>query len=255
MSHAFLHYDQRSRVAAILTAVLVFVACFTQPSRAQDALQLWYLERSPYYVTEADGSVSGIVASPVEAAMNAAGIDRQWKQSPGARQLAEVERGTAFACGVGWFRNPKREAFARFSKPVYRDKPMVALIRADDEKTKAHPTLESLMRDKGLAMGAKNGFSYGGFADGMIEALAPKQVVTSQDHKGMGRMLAKRRFDYLLIAAEEADHVLAQLGPLGEQLTTQELSDFPPGNTRYLMCSKAVPQDLIDRFSQALNTP
>ena len=51
--------------------------------------------------------------------------------SPPQRQLLLVQTGDAGACGLGWFRNAERERLGRFSRPLYRDLPMGALVRAD----------------------------------------------------------------------------------------------------------------------------
>ena len=65
---------------------------------------------------------------------------------------------------------PEREKFAKFSTPVYQDRPQVIVMRADNSHRINHPTLAALFADKNLKLGAKLGYSYGSFVDGLMVA-------------------------------------------------------------------------------------
>ena len=219
---------------------------------AAEELEILYHHRPPYYALNENGIVSGIVATPINKSLKAAGIPYQWVSRAGNAQLNIIKRGKLFACAAGWFKNPERQKFARYSQPIYRDKPQVVVMRTDSEAVLQHSTQRSLFSDSNFKFGAKLGYSYGAFIDALIEELSPKVMRNTQDSGGMVRMLLGRRFDYFVAAPEEFASLAARLGIAGEDIMSVSLKDIPPGNQRYLMCSRSVPQDLIKQFDVAL---
>ena len=125
-------------------------------------------------------------------------------------------------------------------------------MRADNSHRINHPTLAALFADKNLKLGAKLGYSYGSFVDGLMASLSPRTVRTSQSSDGIVRMLLGRRFEYFISAPEEFDILSERLGIAGEDIISAKLSDVPPGNQRYLMCSKSVSDETIRRINAAL---
>ncbi len=215
-------------------------------------LKILYHDRPPYNVLEDGGQVAGIVATPINDGLRAAAIPFKWVSRSGNAQIKIIKRGKEFACAAGWFKNPEREEFANYSNPVYRDKPQIIVTRTDNEKVMQHSTLREMFADPGLKFGAKLGYSYGGFIDGLIAELNPKVMRNTQDSGGMVRMLLGRRFDYFVAAPEEFASLAVRLGIAGEDIMSIRMKDIPPGNRRYLMCSKAVSKELIGRFDEAL---
>ena len=234
------------------TLSLVLLLTVSTTAFAAEPLQLLYQDRPPYYVSNADGSKGGLVSGPVEKALKAAGIPFTWVARSGKGQMAAIRRGGAAVCSPGWFRKPEREVFAKFSDPVYRDRPQVVITQADNRGVFEHRTLAALFADKGLRFGVKAGYSYGPFADDLIAAQSPPVVRTTQDVGGMVRMLLGRRFDYILAAPEEFESLADRLGIAGEDIAAIEMTDIPPGNARYLMCSKDVTDEIIGKFNTAL---
>jgi len=219
---------------------------------AESGLEFMYHERAPYYVGQDDGAVGGIIGTRVTKILSTAGIPHFFRRVPANRQLREIERNLRRACALGWFKKPERETFAKFSKPVYRDKPMLMLIRGSEPKTADKTSLAGLSESPELRMGAKLGYSYGPVIDKMIEKLRFSVVTTSQDNVGMLRMLIGKRFDYFLAAAEEVSGILEEVNVTDDNVIAVPLSDSPPGNYRYIMCSKRVDDDLIHRLNLAI---
>ena len=85
-----------------------------------------------------------------------------------------------------------------------------------------------------------------------MAALAPRLVTTSQSNDGMIRMLLGRRFDYMFATAEESSSVIEGVGTAAQDLVTVTMSDAPPGNKRYILCSKSVEDAVIDRLDAAI---
>ncbi len=237
-------------VAALIGLALLPAA----RGRADSDLTLYYHERPPYSVRQPDGSVRGITADIADKALKSAGIAYRWEDLPSARQLEMIKRGEDPACGLGWFKRPDREAFAKFTLPIYRDLPTIVVARADDRRFADRPTLDVLFHDKSLLLLTKTGYSYGAEIDAKIAADTPNLRRDASDNRTMLGMVGRKRVDYMIMAEEEAKDLLAD-PVLGEGVAIYHLGDAPPGEYRYLMCSRSVPDDVIARIDQAIMPP
>jgi polar amino acid transport system substrate-binding protein len=218
-----------------------------------EGLKILYEDRPPYYLTNDDGTVDGLVSGRVDEALRKSNIAAVWLIRPSNRQIYTIKRGVENACTPGWFKNPEREKYAKFSAPVYRDRPQVVAIRRDTALRINHSTLAALFADQNFTLGRKDGYSYGESVDTLIESHSPPTVRTYQNIDGMVKMLLAHRFDYFISTPEEIAVLNHRLRSTGEEITFSEMSDFPPGNFRYLMCSKKVDDDTIRRFNEALS--
>lgn len=209
------------------------------------SLTLHYQERPPYSSAVEGGRVVGLVATPAERALREAGIPFRWVSTPSQRQLALIQSGRGLHCGIGWFRTAEREARGRFSAPLYRDRPFGALARASlpgPDKMRA----SDLVAMAGVTPLVKDGYSYGTYLDGLLQATRRAPLRTSADSLQMAHMLLAGRADWMIVAPEEAE-TLRQPG-----LRLVEFSDAPPGASRHLYCSNDVPRDWLIRIDRAL---
>ncbi len=218
------------------------------------ALTIHYHERVPYYITRADG-VHGLCADPVRAAVSRAGVTVTWQRTPPRRQLLIVRENRSPAAILGWFKTVERERFARFSRPIYRDRPAIALVRAEVPSVPSGEPLARLLTHPDLTLLRKDSYSYGPYVDRLIETLEPRRVTTAADNRSMLRMLQAGRADYLFIAAEEADALIALSGLPADAFVKVHFSDMPSGNTRHLMYSLKVDPGLVARIDAALPDP
>lgn len=227
-------------------------ATHAQPSDGAQ-LTLHYQERPPYYFTREDGAVQGLVIVPLAAALARAGLAYRWALTPSQRQLALIETGRGWDCGVGWFRNPAREALGRFSPPLYKDQPIALISRQGAGLAEGIPMAEAVDRLDAQLL-TKQGFSYGPALDALIAA-RPRPVMSSSGDIGqLVRMLQAGRADWMPVAPEEAEHFLRLPAEPGQRyaLRLYHFGDAPPGQTRHLYCNKAVPAELMDRLATAL---
>lgn len=239
------------RLNALALAGLLVLARGSASLGADVPLDILYQDRPPYYVTTAHGIVTGLVAGPVREALDRAAIATTWKVRPGKRQIETIRQNTRAICSPGWFKMPAREAFSKFNDPIHKDRPQLVILLTGDVRALPHQTLADLFKDSTRVFGAKLAYSYCPYVDGLIASTAPRIQHTPQDVSGMVRMLIGRRFDYMLAAGEEFDSLQANQSAAGS-ITGIELSDIPPGNRRYLMCSKSVPDAILARFNTAL---
>lgn len=216
---------------------------------ADDVLEVMYHERPPYYVGKSDNMIGGVIGDAATDILAKAGIEYRFRRVPASRQLNEIKLDRKKACALGWFKTAKRETFAKYSIAIYRDKPMVLMVRSSDPKIPANISLARLTKSPQLRMGAKLGYSYGSVIDDLKAALEPNVVTATQDSTGLMRMLAGKRFDYFFAAAEEASEIVAQSNGKVEALT---LEDSPEGNERYIICTAKVSDSVIQRINNAI---
>jgi uncharacterized protein (TIGR02285 family) len=235
-------------------AAIGFIALQATPVRADRELTLYYHERPPYSSKQADGSVRGVLADIAGMTMKAAGIAYRWEALPSARQLAVIKRDEGPACALGWFKRPDREAFAKFTRAIYRDLPTIVVARSGDPRFSGMPTLDALFQDKNLLLLTKTGYSYGAEIDAKLAADTPNLRRDPSDNRAMLVMISRKRVDYMIMAEEEAQDLLTDPG-LGKAVAIYHLGDAPPGEYRYLMCSRSVPDDMIARINQAIQPP
>jgi polar amino acid transport system substrate-binding protein len=241
-------------IRTILVAGFALVALMGE-GRAEGDLIIYYHERAPYSAKQSDGSVHGITADIVTHAMSVAGVPYRWEESPSARQMEVIKRDEGPGCGLGWFKRPDRETFAKFSAAIYHDLPTIVLARGKDTRFTGKPSIEALFSDKTLTLLTKTGYSYGAEIDAKIAAQKPNVRVDASDNRVMLGMVSRERVDYMIMAEEEAKDLLSQADFADAGLAIYYLANPPAGEYRYLMCSKSVSDAVLARINQAITAP
>jgi polar amino acid transport system substrate-binding protein len=234
----------------VIAGILCLVA--SDAVAGQPNITVLFHVRPPYAYYDAGQDVVGLLAAPVSAAMEKAGITAEWIEMPPARQTEEIKRAADPVCALGWFKRPERELFAQFTRSIYHDRPTVAVARRDDARFPNGMLLQDSFRDSSRTLVVKTGDSYGEAIDKWISELQPHSEVSSGANEMLRGMIAQERGDYAIMAPEEADYLLDSNPQLNEALHAIRLGDAPHGERRYLMCSKATPADLITRINDAL---
>lgn len=237
-------------IAQVRRAFLLGLA-FAGPAAATAQITLFYNERAPYLIAAPDDSVSGLTGTPAAQAFKTAGIAFAWAKIPTNRQLASIKNNKAMECAVGWFKNPAREQFAKFTKAIYRDKPAVALTN-NNFKVSQNGSLESVLGTKGVHVLLKENFSYGPFIDNRIARLKPHLTYTTAENSRMVEMIRMGRADLMFVAEEEAAFLMANAGAGGEDFYLLKFGNMPAGEKRYIICSRQVPDDIIARLNKAI---
>jgi polar amino acid transport system substrate-binding protein len=242
----------RGRAGLLASAVARWALLGLCGGAQSQALTLHYQERAPYSVTQPDGTVTGLVATPPAQALTQAEVAFVWMRTPSQRQLALIQEGDGLHCGLGWFRNPERVALGKFSKPLYRDKPFGALARSDSARRNGMRGAEALAGD---ALPVKEGYSYGPQLDRLISGHTPAPTKTSAETLHMLRMLVAGRAGWIIVTPEESQALRDEAGPAGAGLRQVVFADISAGEPRHLYCNKAVPDAWLARVDQALAAP
>ncbi len=238
-------------VMLLALSVVLAVPVQVRVARAEEPLTVYYMERPPYYVTE-DGRARGTLNDIAEKVLSAAAIPHRFDVLPAKRILEILAQPDAYACSVGWFKTPERDAYARFSRPIYRNRPILPLARRDAALAMQGMSLDDILSNKRFVLGALDGFSYGTGLDARIAQAGTRIYRFSGTQKQLVRMLAADRIDYMLVSPEETPLLLSDAGIPTENLSLVEAANAEPGNLRHLMCSKAVPEETMRRMNEAI---
>ncbi|EPR43914.1 ABC-type transporter, periplasmic subunit family 3 [Desulfovibrio sp. X2] len=253
-SPRFARITRRAAFTAFAFA-LAGLACSLASAAAHgetNVLRVLYMERPPFYRTEGERA-GGLLVDITRSVLEEAGITPEFESMPSKRILEELQHPGKAVCSVGWFKTAQREAWAKFSLPIYRNRPLVALVRRSDLPLfQDRHSLASLFADKKLILGRLEGFSFGESVDALLDEGSPAVYSLAGTQRQLVRMLAAGRIDYMLVSPEEVATLLADAGLAPSRFSVLGLRDAPSGNLRYLMCSKAVPDAELRRINDVL---
>lgn len=241
------------RVHSLLRCCLSFawtVACCVA---AQGPITLAYNDRPPYIVALQDGSAVGLTATPAANAFRHAGIPMIWKKVPTNRQLAILKDNTGRDCAIGWFKNAEREQYLKFTKAIYRDRPTVLLANREFV-FQPNETLQSMLSRQEVRVLVKDRFSYGAYIDGLLANVKPQTVITTNENLQMVEMIRARRADFMFAAEEEARYLIEQAGFKTHDFKMIRPPDMPPGEKRFIVCSKMVEDEIIAKLNASIET-
>ena len=240
------HQAKTALQALAMTALLALPLCgFAQ------SVTLHYFPRPPYVYQEG-GQLVGLTGAVAAAAFRSAGVAMTVQDTPASRFLVIVKRSEGWDCGVGWFKNPEREEFGKFTKAIYQDEAMAALTVPDNTRITSNDSVESVLGNKELKLLVKQSFSYGKTLDALMEKLQPNRQIATVENIQMLRMIQARRADYMFISPEESVATIAAAGLQPGEFKLLRLANMPKGESRYILCSKSVPDELIARLNAAI---
>jgi polar amino acid transport system substrate-binding protein len=237
-------------MALLLFLAIVGATCVAAAAPPDGSMTVYYEERAPYQMRSGE-TVEGLTASPAARAFKAAGLKVKWEASSISRQLVILRRNTSESCVVGWFKTRERMQFAKYTRPVYRDGPIVALVRpafAFNSGQSIHDTLTS----PGLRVLLRSGYVYGAYLDTLFMQTRPAQVKSPLPNSQMSELLLAERADLMFTTEEEAAQLLRHLGPRAASLQLRRFSDQVPSEPRYIACTGRVADETIERINAAL---
>lgn len=219
---------------------------------AAESLKVLYFEYPPYYHQLPDGQPAGLIVDLAKRIFARAGVGTQFEYIPPKRIVHSIQTGQPVA-SLGWFKTPEREAFAQFSLPVYINKPVeLMFLRKNEERFRLYETLEALVGSQQFLVGRVSGFSDGPYIDGLMARFPGQVVDVPRDSVRLMAMLRAGRIDYALFPPEEVGALLTATGVSSSELMLKAMRDIPAGNTRFIMYSKTVSQDLVRRIDDAI---
>lgn len=241
------------RSATRLTAAMCVIACIATPTSASEPLLVTYIDKPPYYYTGPQGLPQGFLIERVRQIMARADIEIRLESRPPSRAVQELRAGSLSTCSIGWFRTLERDDFAHFTRPIYHDRRLLAVVQNERRTEFSAPGgLKAILDKPGIRIGAVAGYSYGDAVDRMLSPVSDRVDRAPSPASNLAKLTAGR-FDVALFNSEELDHLLSLSPDLARSIHRMELSDIPPGRPRHLMCSKQTPAALIDRIDRAIS--
>lgn len=223
----------------------------TGMAQADDLITLHFYERPPYMMKDGNGA-TGITASAAEAVFSKADIAFKWQITPAKRQLILLKEDGGQDCGLGWYKTLEREKFGKFTAPISRDHPTVALLRSG--YTPPSQSLAAIVVDPKVRILMKEGLTYGQDVIRIMShpnVKANVQKVTGEQTQ-LARMIAGARADFMFSPQEESRMLVTskETGPYSLKVFT--FSDVNVGETRHILCSKKVSDEVISKLNTAL---
>jgi polar amino acid transport system substrate-binding protein len=216
-------------------------------------LLVCHLEFPPYYYTNSLGEPDGFLLRKADAVLRAAGIEPVYQSMP-AKRILELLGSRDPVCSIGWFKTPHREQFAKFSKPIYVNQALCALmLRQNAFMLDGKDSLAQILADESIVLGVLEGYSLGASVDDIIARARPGMRRVNGDYPQLVRMLAMERFTCILVSPEEVESLLQMARLDGDLFTCKGLADVPTGNTRHLIYSMGVPDRIVARIDEVLS--
>jgi polar amino acid transport system substrate-binding protein len=86
----------------------------------------------------------------------------------------------------------------------------------------------------------------------MIDQYRPNQKTTTAENIGMLKIIHEGLADYFFISEEEAMDLVHTSGLLAEDFKVVHFVDVPAGNRRYLLFSKKMDKNIIEKVNAAI---
>lgn len=243
-SRRFVHLALSAGLAVVLPSALALAE--------ERVITIHAFHRPPYYVFEENAQPAGFLLDIAREVLARAGLAYRVENLPPKRILADYENKDDFVCAVGWYKTPEREAFARFSDPIYVNRPQgMVVAREKAGQFPERPTSEQVFATA-PRVGVKEGFSYGQWLDDKLAAHGPAVHRTVTENALLLEMTALGRVDVVFIEPEEYAWILKDRPHLAERLRFFTLADAPEGETRHIMCDLPVGDEVMTRLNKAI---
>ncbi|WP_319760555.1 transporter substrate-binding domain-containing protein [Maridesulfovibrio sp.] len=244
-------FNLNTKQAISFFTVLAVIVLGSPSVWARERLNIWYIDYPPYYLKEG-GEATGLLVSRVNEIMKQAGVVVNYTCFPAKRILRAIKSNKEVA-SIGWFKTKEREKYAKFSLPIYTNKPVgVFALNAVADEIMIFSSLEDIMDSKQFKIGVIDGQSEGDFVDGLIKKYQHQVVSVTGKQVQLIRMLVAGRFDFILLPPEEVGELTKEAEVNLNSFSLLPMNDIPSGNKRYIMYSRSVSQEIIDRVNSAI---
>lgn len=237
-------------IPLFMLLVTLFVALTVPDAGAQEITVAWR-DNPPYNFVE-QGVEQGFLLARGKLIFQQARVPARFVLEPTKRIWAKFQVGTPGYCSLGRYRIAAREPLMQYSLPIHIDPPRIVLAApAAADKVRAHQSLSSLLSDPTLVMGMSDGASFGTEIDAMLASAHAKVERRTVESPLMMKLLAADRVSFVIV-----DRLAWQYwrmhDPAALGVAPREFADMPPGQKRYLVCSKDVPAEVMQRLNRVV---
>jgi len=238
----------------LIISVFIFLCAFIPIKATAEPLIVSYIERPPYYFTSVSGAADGFLVATTKKILQTADIKARFISLTPNKINYLLRYATTPHCSIGWFKKPERLLYAKFTKPIYQNKPLVILTtREKQQQFKNYKKLAQIFSNKQLVLARMGSFSYGTYVDALLEKLSPKSQYYSKQQTDLLLSLHTNQASYMLVAPEETQQMIRAAKLPEKEFVKITLGEIPNGNYRYLMCGQAVSDNLIEQLNSAID--
>jgi polar amino acid transport system substrate-binding protein len=235
----------RRFIFACLCISLSSTAC------AEDLVTVAWRIKPPHQYT-VNGQPQGILVERAKQVFSQAQIQTKFVEETTKRVLNNFKIGEKNYCTFGMYRGAGRESIAQFSSVFHIDPPQIIVASPAALKlVSAHATLLSLLADANLTLGVGDSSSYGAELDSMIKASKNKIERTTTLQMNMARMVAANRASFMFMDRDDWEY-LKNSDAYVRGASQVDLPGMPPGQKRYILCSKDMKPEQMQRINAAI---
>ncbi|WP_413559937.1 hypothetical protein [Bdellovibrio sp. HCB209] len=240
--------------------IVILIAVLSSSSFAVESaeesfkpLTIRYRERAPYLVKRF-GEMSGDCGDIVRKALKKAKLDHQVVETPFFRQMANFQTGDAQECSVAWLKTSERETYLKFSEPICEDGPWVVVGHRGTVDT-AMNSAEALLKKPELKVLRRAQFSFGERLDDLIEKNKTTVIeIENSELKQLFDMIQAGRADYTFLPEREFSVLVRKFKLSDKDFVVLKPDDLKGAHTRYMICSRNVPDAVIKKFNKAVSS-
>ncbi|MBV8667064.1 MAG: transporter substrate-binding domain-containing protein [Burkholderiaceae bacterium] len=237
------------RLAFCLAALLAAGSCAA--AAQEDPIVLFYVDRPPFMTRAPDGAMRGALIQRAAEAFTQAGVPFVWRETSPNAELVTLQKNEIRACGVGRFWSAERAAFSKYTKAIYRDEPVVTLVNPNFALPD-HLSAVELFANPEVTVLLRDSYLLPAYLQNLVDNMKAQRVRTSGTYDQLIKQLIIGRANITIISAEEERYFRALHGYTDSDYLLVHLTDNPPGSKRYIMCSRLVPDALIDRINEKI---
>lgn len=220
---------------------------------ATPEVKVEYRDKPPYTYTQ-DGKPQGFLMDRTQAIFRLAGVQAIYDEIPVKRIFNNIKNNRDPICSPSWYKLAERKSYAKFTLIIHRDKPHVLLVAPRVmAQTREHQSLNSFLKEPQLRLGVVAHVSYGPQLDKIISDVDPAMMQAAASPLQLAKMVAfGHGADYMFIDREDYAYINkdGEITALG--LQPLDFPDLPPGLNRYLMCSKRVDDQIMEKLNRAI---
>ncbi len=218
---------------------------------AQAPLVLQYDVRPPFLMANADGSISGKLAVATVAALEKAGVPYVWRNASPTRQLANLRANLEPLCAVGWYKTAERQTFAKYSRAIYQDGPMIGVANLHFQIPQ-NPRVEDVLGRDDVSVLLKESVVYGPYLQAQFAAMKARPVKSYEPYAQLIKLVQIGRVQLTFVPLEEAEYHVAEMGYRQQDFHFIRFVDMPEGEKRYILCSMKTDDAVLQRIDAAL---
>lgn len=228
-----------------------FVMLAASPCVAKKSLTVGYLEFPPYYYTNDQGRPDGFLLNITKRVFHKAGVMVRFRSMPPAVIMNRIAEDPAF-CSIGWFKTSERLKFARYSRPIYANRPLQLMFLKSAPNDFKGKSFNEILGDPAYRFGRLEGYSLGETTDRIVLRYGRNIITTSGTQKDLLKLLHDGHCSYILIAPEMTKSLISSSGYVADDFGLLDVPELGKGNLRYIMFNQSVDPGLLGRVNESI---